>query len=70
MARVILTESGFRFGAMIVEATTSIERSPGKGEHTVITIITSTGQRLEVYCSPSGRSLRVFKKGKGELTPS
>lgn len=70
MARVVLTESGFRFGAMTVEATTSIERSPGRGEHTVITITTLAGQKLEVYCSPSGRSLRVFKKDKGELKPS
>lgn len=67
MTRVVLTEHGFQFGAMTVEATTSIRRRENEGPHTVITIRTEAGVELSVYCSPTGRSLRVFRRGKGEM---
>jgi hypothetical protein len=60
-AELVSTLHGFNFGAAIVEATAEFP------EHTVITIRTEAGRRLEVYCSKRGRSLRVFIPGKGEL---
>ncbi len=33
----------------------------------VLGLETDTGRRFEVYVSPTGRSLRVFEKGHGEL---
>lgn len=53
------TDHGFRFGAMVVEATASI------GETSVITVTTDAGLSIDIYCSPTGRSLRVFRHGKG-----
>lgn len=51
------TRHGFNFGAMTVEATSVMP-----GGFTVITIRSDNGQEIEVYCSPTGRSLRVFRK--------
>lgn len=55
------TANGFHFGAMNVEAAASI------GERTIVTIKTDAGIEVEVYCSATGRSLRVFRRGHGEL---
>jgi hypothetical protein len=30
----------------------------------VVTITTTAGQHLDIYVSPTGRSVRVFRKGK------
>lgn len=66
MAQVTRTEHGFRFGAAHVEATASVRRSAAEaGEHTVTTITTAGGVKLEVYVSPTGRSVRVFKSRGG-----
>jgi hypothetical protein len=58
------TPSGFVFGAMEVSAVTELP-----GGTTVVEIKTEAGKAITVYCSPTGRSLRVFQSGKrhGEL---
>lgn len=61
---LVNTQHGFRFGAMTVEATSVLPQG-----HTVVTIRTDAGQEIDVYCSPTGRRLRAFRKGKGEMKP-
>lgn len=56
------TEHGFTFGAMTVEATAAMEDG-----RVCITVKTEAGQQIEVYASPTGRSLRAFKRGRGEM---
>lgn len=63
------TLHGFRFGAMKAEACMSLP-----GGRSVITITSDNGQRLDIYCSKTGRSLRVFahdanRNSLGELKP-
>lgn len=60
-AEVVGTHNGFTFGAMTVEASAELPQG-----HTVVTV-RAGGHTLEVYCSPTGRSLRVFRKGYGEM---
>lgn len=51
------TEFGFDFGALHVEATTSIQ---GRA---VVTLWTDEGIRIEVRCSPKGRFASIQNKG-------
>jgi hypothetical protein len=52
------TAHGFQFGNMLVEATAEI------GERAIVTIKTSGGVVVDVYCSPAGKSVRFFRDGK------
>lgn len=61
MAVLRYTLHGFQFGAMTVEATASV------GDRTIASVKTNGGVTLEIYCSPTGRSVRVFRKGHGEM---
>jgi hypothetical protein len=56
-----LTDYGFVWGPMEV---TRLAEFDGR---VVVQIATTTGQMVEVHVSPTGRSLRVFKPGKGEM---
>jgi hypothetical protein len=53
---------GFAWGPVEVRRTMSING------RVLITIQTDAGQSIDVYVSKTGRSLRIFKKGQGELT--
>lgn len=55
-------DTGFKFGAMSVEATAMLPEG-----RSVITIRTDAGRELTVYCSATGRSLRVFENNSREL---
>lgn len=55
---------GFRWGPMTIIRASEI---PGRGY--CLSVATDAGQRIDVYCSPTGRSLRVFRRGKGEMKP-
>jgi hypothetical protein len=57
------TDYGFDFGPMTV---TRLMEFNGQ---VCIRIETVAGQEIEVYSSPTGRSLRAFRKGKGEMKP-
>lgn len=59
-AEVVGIPNGFKFGAMTVEATADFNGT------TVVTLRGESGQKLEVYCSRTGRSLRVFKTKAGQ----
>lgn len=63
-ARLTATENGFRFGAMEVFAVAELPQG-----HTVILVRADGGAEIELYCSPEGRRLRAFRKGKGEMRP-
>lgn len=57
---------GFRFGAARVEATASVRRrAADAGEHTIVTVTTDGGVKLDVYISPTGRSVRVYRSRGG-----
>jgi hypothetical protein len=60
--RVTHGEYGFAWGPVYVQRTTEIDG------RVVLTVTTDTGQSIDIYVSRTGRSLRVFKKGHGELT--
>lgn len=60
MTLVIPTHHGFRFGRMVIEATSAIEG------RTIVTIETDAGRAIQVTCSATGRSLRVFQKDGGK----
>jgi hypothetical protein len=55
------TVYGFKWGA--AEVTRLTERDG----QVCIGVKTDTGQEVDIYVSPTGRSLRVFHHGKGEL---
>lgn len=57
-----VTTFGFRWGPLCVERTAKVDR--GSGDCRVLTLYTDAGQKLTVYVSPAGRSLRVFRDGK------
>lgn len=60
-----LTEFGFDFGSMTVERTCELD-----DERVVVTVKTPF-RELSIYASRTGRSLRVFERGGGELhTPA
>lgn len=58
-----LTQHGFTWGPMLVERWASFPRS-SRGKTRVIGIRTPGGHVLNVYVSPTGRSVRVFRDGK------
>lgn len=60
-------DHGFVFGSAKVTALTSMERRAGSGEHVVIRVETGGNRCVDIYVSPTGRSVRVFSGGK-ELT--
>lgn len=53
-----LTPDGFRFGPITVRRCYHIEG------RVVIEVIPDVGERLTIYASPTGRSLRVFRDGR------
>lgn len=53
-----LTEFGFTFGAMEVTRLADINGT------TRVRIKTTAGRHIDVYVSPTGRSLRVFGAGE------
>lgn len=53
-----LTDYGFQFGAALVERCAEIRGT------TITRITPDTGERLDIYVSPTGRSVRVFRGGK------
>lgn len=56
-----LTEYGFKWGPMELTRLVSIDG------RVWFQVTTEAGQQIEVYISRTGRSVRVFKRGKGEL---
>lgn len=54
------TEYGFKFGAA------TVERMFSHRGRVCVAVTTDTGQRVEIYVSPTGRSLRVFR-GRKEM---
>lgn len=57
---------GFRWGPLVVERVATFPAK--KGETHVIRIKTDAGKAIDVYASPTGRSIRVFSENK-EWTP-
>lgn len=57
---------GFRWGPLVVQRGAEFERQDN-GPHRVLRLIPDSGPRLDIYVSPTGRSVRVFRDGK-ELT--
>jgi hypothetical protein len=57
---------GFRWGPMVVKRMATLPRRTG--EDHVLRVATDAGKHIDVYVSPTGRSLRVFSDGK-EWTP-
>lgn len=57
-----LTEGayGFAWGPVQVQRIAEVEGT------VVLRVVTSVGHRLEIYVSPGGRSLRVFRLDKGK----
>jgi len=60
------TKYGFVWGPVEVMRTTSLEQK--NGTYRVVTIKTDH-KTLEIYISPSGRSLRVYDDEHNELKP-
>lgn len=56
---------GFRWGPVVISRWASFQRP--NGHCRVLGIRPDRGPALEVYVSPTGRSVRVFRDGK-ELT--
>ncbi len=59
-----MTEFGFEWGPVLVERVAAIERPHGC---TRILRVASDRVQLEIYISPAGHKLRVFRNGE-ELT--
>lgn len=53
---------GFTWGPMEVYPAAGFHRRDGITR--VVTLETTAGVKLDLYVSPTGRSVRVFKKGK------
>jgi hypothetical protein len=58
-----LTDYGFTFGALEVVRLMHLE------DGRVCVQIKTEHDSIDVYASPQGRSLRAFRKGKGEMKP-
>lgn len=58
---------GFRWGPMVVQRAAEFPRGDVDKPTRCLRVITDTGAEVEVYVSPTGRSLRVYRDGK-ELT--
>jgi hypothetical protein len=56
------TSQGFTWGPMEVVPAAGFHRRDGI--YRVVTITTTAGRQLDIYVSPTGRSVRVFRKGK------
>lgn len=50
---------GFRWGPVVVQRTASYDR--GSGECRILRVIPDVGPPIELYISPTGRSVRVFR---------
>lgn len=58
---------GFRWGPLVVER---VATYPAKnGDYRVIRVRTDAGKRIDIYVSPTGRSVRVYSDGGKEWTP-
>jgi hypothetical protein len=58
---------GFRWGNLVVERLASFAARIYGDDRTRVLRIKTDQSSIEVYVSPGGRSIRVFKKGR-ELT--
>lgn len=56
-----MTEFGFEWGPAVVERIAAIERSHGC--YRILRVATDYVQ-LEIYISPGGRKLRIFRNGE------
>lgn len=63
--QVFWTPHGFKWAQIEVERTTDFRRRGRTWR--VISLLVNGERRLEIYVSPTGRRLRVFRDGK-ELT--
>lgn len=63
-----ITEYGFEWGPITVQRTSEVEFIKGRGKHRALRVSTPY-HLLEIYVSPTGRTVRVFENGKGELKP-
>lgn len=61
--RCTLGQFGFTWGPLQVERTATLP-----GGRVVLTLRTDAGRKLEVFCSRTGRSLRVYDSSGNELT--
>jgi hypothetical protein len=60
-----LSEFGFTWGPAEVERTATFERRRGKTWRVLrVYVRDHPSQELEIYISPTGRSVRVFRRGK------
>jgi len=59
-----LSEFGFMFGPIEVTRTMVLP-----GDRYVITVKTEKGGSIDIYASATGRSLRAFRNGRGEMLP-
>lgn len=59
-----IDEYGFTWGPIKVTRVTQVERRRGAGNTRVLQVLTATGVTLNIYVSPTGRSVRVFRGGK------
>lgn len=66
MDEVAETQFGFTWGPVKVSRWASFPRGRGKLCR-VIGITGAGGHELTIHVSPTGRSIRVFRKGHGEL---
>lgn len=57
---------GFRWGPLVVQRVATFPRK--NGEDHVLRVKTDAGKQIDIYVSPTGRSVRVFSHGK-EWTP-
>lgn len=58
-----LTQYGFTWGPIEVERMTAFEFRAGRGVSRSLKVATPYGA-VNVYVSPTGRSIRVFRDGK------
>lgn len=58
------TRFGFKWGQIEVARLASFVRREGKGATRILRVKTEAGKEIEIYVSPTGRSLRVFRDGK------
>lgn len=57
---------GFRWGPLVVQRAAEVNRQDN-GPHRVLRLVSDGGPALDIYVSPTGRSVRVFQDGV-ELT--
>lgn len=59
-----LTQYGFTWGPMEVTRITSFSRGKNRGTSRILELNTDAGRKLQIYVSPTGRSVRVWRDGE------